>query len=204
MANKQKHLCPCGSGKRAKVCCREVSRNAKLAMTPSIKLEMRRTVESLAKEGRHSEASEILEKLVALSPRNPLIWNDLGVQYEAAGQIDKAFTALKRGHAIDSTYPPTLYNLGKFTLDYFVRLHETGYATKDSHKMLVEAIRFLNAYLDRDPENADGHYNLALAYGLNQNEDRALVHAEIALKLKGPSKAPLLWMKKPRGWFDFR
>lgn len=204
MANKQKHLCPCGSGKRAKVCCREVTGDAKLAMTPSIKLEMRRTAESLAGEGRHSEACEILEKLVALSPRNPLIWNDLGVQYEAAGQIDKAFTALKRGHAIDSTYPPTLYNLGKFTLDQFVNLHETGHATKDSHGLLVEAIRFLNANLDRDPENADGHYYLALAYGFNQDEARTRVHAEIALRLKKPSKAPLPWMKKPRGWFNFK
>jgi predicted Zn-dependent protease len=204
MANKQKHLCPCGSGKRAKVCCREVTRNAKLAMTPSIKLEMRRTSESLAREGRHSEACEILEKLVALSPRNPLIWNDLGVQYEAAGQIDKAFAALKRGHAIDSTYPPTLYNLGKFTLDQFISLNEAGLATVDTGRMLTEAIHFLNAYLDRDPENADGHYYLALAYGFNQNEDRALVHAEIALKLKGPSRALLLWMKKPKGWFDIR
>ena len=141
---------------RATVCCREVNRNTQLEMTPGIKLKMRRTVESLTKEGRHSEACEILEKLVALSPRNPLIWNDLGVQYEAAGQIDKAFTALKRGHAIDCTYPPTLYNLGKFTLDQFVSLHETGHAPKDSHRVLKEAIRFLNATLDRDPENADG------------------------------------------------
>jgi predicted Zn-dependent protease len=165
-------------------------------------MEMRTTAESLAREGKHSEACEILEKLAALSPRNPLIWNDLGVQYEAAGQIDKAFTALKCGHAIDSTYPPTLYNLGKLTLDQFVSLRETGDATKDSDKMLVEAIRFLNANLDRDPENADGHYYLALAYGFKQDEDRALVHAEIALRLKEPSKAPLLWMKRPRGWFD--
>jgi predicted Zn-dependent protease len=160
-------------------------------------------VESLANEGKHSEASEILEKLVAQSPRNPLIWNDLGVQYEAAGEIDKAFSALKRGHAIDSTFPPTLYNLGKFTLDQFISLNEAGLATADTGRMLVEAIRLLNAYLNRDPENADGHYFLALAYGLNKDENRALVHAEMALKLKGPSKL-LCWMKKPRGWFDFR
>ena|SRR5665213_3485081 len=147
MTNKQKHLCPCGSGKRAKACCREATRNVESAMTPSIKLEMRKTAESLAREERHSEACEILERLAALSPRNPLIWNDLGVQYEAAGQIDKAFAALKRGHAIDSTYPPTLYNLGKLTLDQFASLHEAGHAMKDSQNMLVEAIRFLNANL---------------------------------------------------------
>src|SRR5258708_26387661 len=98
MGNKNKHLCPCGSGKRMKVCCREVRRCAKLPMTPSAKLAMRRTAEAFAKVGKHLEACEILEKLVALSPRNPLIWNDLGVQYEAAGQTYKAFVALQPGH----------------------------------------------------------------------------------------------------------
>lgn len=199
MANKQKHLCPCGSGKRAKVCCRELTRDARSAIAPSIKLEMRKLAESLAREGRHSEACETLEKLAALSPMNPLIWNDLGIQYEAAGQIEKAFTALQRARAIDSTYPPTLYNLGRLTLHQFVTLHETGPATKDSHKLLVEAIRFLNANLDRDPENADGHYYLALAYGFNQDEVRAAAHAKIALRLKEPSKAPAIWMKRPVG-----
>jgi tetratricopeptide (TPR) repeat protein len=163
---------------------------------------MRRLAESLATEGRHSEACETLEKLAALSPRNPLIWNDLGIQYEAAGQIQKAFTALHRAHAIDSTYPPALYNLGRLTLHQFVSLHETGPATRESHKLLLEAIRFLNANLDRDPENADGHYYLALAYGFNQNENRAAAHAKIALQLKEPSEAPSIWMKRPIGWSD--
>ncbi len=204
MANKQKHLCPCGSGKRAKACCRGVMRNSTLAVSPSIKLEMRRTAKSLAHEGRHSEACEILEKLAALSPRNPLIWNDLGIQYEAAGQIDKAFIALERGHAIDSTYPPTLYNLGRLTLYRYISLHESGEDTKDTRKMLGQVIRFLNANLDRDPQNADGHYCLALAHGFNQDEDRALAHAKIAVRLKEPSEAPAIWMKRPTGWFDIK
>jgi predicted Zn-dependent protease len=167
-----------------KVCCREVSRSTK-PMTSSVKLAMRINAENSAKAGKHSEAIEILEKLLARSPRNPLIWNDLGVQYEAAGQIDKALIALRRGHAIESTYPPTLYNLGKFTLDRYMSLNEAGLATEaEKQDMLAEAISFLNAYLDRDPDSADGHYWIALAYGLNQDERMSLAHTTTAIRLK--------------------
>lgn len=163
-------------------------------MTRSTKLEMRRTVENLARERKHLEACEILEKLVALSPRNPLIWNDLGVQYEAAGHIDKAFIALRRGHQVDPTYPPTLYNLGKFTIDRFMRLQKSGELTNaESERMLAEAIGFLNANLDRDPENAEGHFYIALAYDLNRNEDMAQSHMTVALRLREALEVPSVW-----------
>jgi tetratricopeptide (TPR) repeat protein len=190
MGNKNKHLCPCGSGKRMKVCCREVTRSTKLQMTSSSKLAMRRSAEGLAKAGKHLEACEILEKLVAQSPRNPLIWNDLGVQYEASGQIDKALVALQRGHEVDSTYPPILYNLGKFTLDRLTSLREAGLPAPG---LLAEAIGFLNANLDRDPDNADGHHCLALAYRLNQDEPMALAHMTAAIRLRAALEAPPGW-----------
>jgi tetratricopeptide (TPR) repeat protein len=173
-----------------KVCCRETTGSAKLRLMSSAKLSMRRAAEGLAKEGRHLEACEILEKLVTVNARNPLIWNDLGVEYEAAGLTEKAFAALKRGHEIDPTYPPALYNLGKFTLDHFMRRHKEGLSTQG---MLAEAIGFLNANLDRDPDNADGHYCLALAYRLNQDEDTARAHMTAALKLRTALEAPSGW-----------
>jgi predicted Zn-dependent protease len=173
-----------------KVCCQEVTRSTKLKMTTSSKLVLRRSAEGLAKAGKHLEACEVLEKLVAQSPRNPLIWNDLGVQYEASGQIDKAFVALQRGHEVDSTYPPILYNLGKFTLDRLISLREAGHSAPG---MLAGAIGFLNANLDRDPDNADGHHCLALAYRLSQDEPMALAHMTAALRLRAALKAPSGW-----------
>jgi len=194
MGKNDKHLCPCGSGKRRKACCGEVPRGKMPAMTRSTNLEMRRAVESLVEEGRHLEACDVLEKLAAVSPRNPLIWNDLGVQYEAAGDIDKALVALRRGHAVDSTYPPTLYNLGKFTLDRYTKLHKDGTLSEaEMQEMLGEAIGFLNANLDRDPDNADGHYALALAYSLNRDEAMAVAHMTVALRLKESLEAPSGW-----------
>jgi predicted Zn-dependent protease len=153
-------------------------------LTSDDKLAMRRAAERLAAEGRQLEACEILERLAAASPRNPLIWNDLGVRYEAAGEIDKAIAALKRGHAVDSTYPPTLYNLGKFTLDRVISPHEAG-LPRDG--LLAEAIGFLNANLDRDPENADAHFCLAQAYELQQDGAMAGAHRIVAMRLRGAS-----------------
>ena len=156
-----------------------------LSPMPSRKLEMRREVERLDRAGRHLEACEILVQLLAVSPRNPLIWNDLGIQYEACGQTEKALDALRRGHLCDSTYPPILYNLGKFTLDKFIRLHNARtLGHTDGQELLKKAAEFLNANLDRDPDNADAHHNLALVYALGRDDARAKAHVTIALGLR--------------------
>jgi tetratricopeptide (TPR) repeat protein len=168
-----------------KLCCREVAHTTKLSLTPSKKLEMRRKVEELDRAGQHLGACEVLRQLLEVSPRNPLIWNDLGIQYEASGQHDKAVDALRRGYLCDSTYPPILYNLGKFMLDRFIRLHNAEELIDGEGQTLLEkAAEFLNANLDRDPDNADAHYNLALVYALGQDERRAQVHMTVALHSK--------------------
>jgi tetratricopeptide (TPR) repeat protein len=195
MANSERHLCACGSGKRAKLCCKKLARTRKLSATPSMKLEMRRQVEKLDLAGRHLEACEILTQLLAASPANPLIWNDLGVQYEACGQTDRALEALWRGHLCDSTYPPILYNLGKFTLDKFVRLRNSIQLTdSEGSELLRKAAEFLNANLDRDPDNADAHYNLALVYTLSGDTSRAQIEMTLALRIKQELGLPSDWI----------
>lgn len=168
-----------------KLCCGGVVLNKKLSLTPDEKLEMRRKAEELDRAGQHLEACEILELLLAASPRNPLIWNDLGIQYEASGQTDKALDALRLGYLCDPTYPPILYNLGKVTLDRFIRLHHAGKLTHAGGQRLLEkAAKFLNANLDRDPDNADAHYNLALLYALGQDKPMAQAHMTVARRMR--------------------
>jgi tetratricopeptide (TPR) repeat protein len=190
MENKKKQLCSCGSGRRLRACCDEVKRRTEPQGPGRNKLAMRKAAEELAQQGKHLEACEILERLAALSPHNPLIWNDLGVQYEAAGEIDKALTALRRGRAADPSYPPTLYNLGKFMLDRCMHLQRAG---SPAPAMLAEAVDLLNANLDRDPDNADAHHCLALAHGLNQNEPMARAHMTAATRLRAASTVPPGW-----------
>jgi Flp pilus assembly protein TadD len=140
------------------------------------KAEMRRMVEELALAGRHVEACEILEKLAGLSPRNPLIWNDLGAMYEAAGEIAKAMAALRRSCEVDPGFAPALYNLGKIGVDRCRRQADAA--------ELEEAIRLLKASLDGDPENALGHDYLAVAYGLKGEERLAEAHRVVARRLR--------------------
>lgn len=196
MAENNRHLCTCGSGKRAKLCCGKPTRTMKLSVTPRMKLEMRQQVEKLDLAGRHAEACEILNHLLAVSPKNPLIWNDLGVQYEASGQSDQALEALRRGHLCDSTYPPILYNLGKFTLDKFIRLQNSRKLTEsEGSDLLRKAATFLNANLDRDPDNADAHYNLALVYALSGDMGRAHIEMTVALRMKQELQLPSDWLR---------
>ena len=187
--SQNKHLCLCGSGKRTKVCCGRPSRGSE-PLSSKLKLEMRQNAEALAEAGRDLDAAAILEELASRSPGNPLIWNDLGVQYEAAGEIERAMAALRRGYAADSSYPPTLFNLGKFTLDRY--RHLKAREEQDAStlaEMLVEAIGFLNANLDRDPENADCHYWMALACALHGDELLAEAHRVVAARLRQGAKA---------------
>jgi tetratricopeptide (TPR) repeat protein len=177
-----------------KVCCREAAGATRLSLTSARKLEMRRQVDELDRAGQHSEACEILIQLLAASPRNPLIWNDLGIQYEASDQPEKALEALHRGYLCDSTYPPILYNLGKFTLDRFIRLRNAGeLPVPEGPTLLEQAAQFLNANLDRDPDNADAHYNLALIYALIHDEPRAQAHMTLALRMKQELLPPSDW-----------
>jgi tetratricopeptide (TPR) repeat protein len=195
MGNNNKHLCPCGSGKRQKLCCRDNALVKKPSLTPDEKLEMRKRVERLDRAGQHLEACEVLEQLLVISPRNPLIWNDLGIQYEASGQHDKALEALRRGHLCEATYPPIWYNLGLFTLARFIRFQKAGELTpKEGKKLLDTAAKFLNGNLDRDPDNADAHYNLALVYFLSSDESRAEAHATIALRMNQELELPSRWL----------
>lgn len=71
--SRNKHLCPCGSGKRAKFCCRPDAPPVKFGFTSGEKLELRQAAEAFAAKGKHQEAIEILERLVKARPHNPLI-----------------------------------------------------------------------------------------------------------------------------------
>ena len=158
---------------------------------------MRAAADALVREGKPLEACALLERLALDSPRNPMIWNDLGVQYEAAGEIERAFAALRRAHQEDATFPPTLYNLGKFTLERYMSLQEAGPVDEDHGRALLnEAIAFLNANLDQDRENVDAHHFIALAYGLLDNDTLATAHLAVAARLRGQLQAASNWRLK--------
>ena len=171
MGEHKRQLCPCGSGKHRKACC--------LAFPRGTRLELEESARRLSRAGRHAEAFEYLEERVALNPENPLIWNDLGNEYAAAGDFDNAISALKRGHEADPGHPLPLYNLGVHLLN---RARELP--IDKSSSMATEAVRFFRLSLALDPENAAAHHNIAMAYGILQDTHRAGIHLAEALRLQ--------------------
>ena len=176
MAKRNEHLCPCGSGKRMKLCCRTPAKAAKVALEDAAL--------RLSQAGRHAEACQALEQRAALSPTNPMIWNDLGNEYAAAGQPEKAIAALKRALKVDPAFPLPLYNLGVHTLGRCVALQQSHQASpKEAEEMAWEAIGYFNASLAKDPDNAACHRSLARAYAIVKESGKASAHTMEAIRL---------------------
>lgn len=180
MGERNKHLCPCGSGKRMKVCCRTAAKASKVALE--------QTALRLADAGDHAAACEALEQRVALSPGNPLIWNDLGNEYAAEGQLDRAISALKHALQLDSSLPLTHFNLGVHRLNRCIEMQKSGAAKSDTEEMAWEAISSFNAMLVKEPDNAACHRNLATAYGIVGDGKQARRHVLEALRLTPASE----------------
>jgi len=145
------------------------------------KLELERSAKTFAETGKHAEAAEALRKRVRLSPENPMVWNDLGVQSMAAGLPEAAYEAFQRAHQALPDYPLALYNLGAFAMVCCV----LGQGVQDSpvertQSLAQEAIRYLTRSLDREPSLTQAHVLLSAAYGVIGDEVRAQFHRQQA------------------------
>jgi tetratricopeptide (TPR) repeat protein len=143
----------------------------------------------------HVEAAEALEKRAKLSPKNPMVWNDLGVEYVAAGQLDRAAAAFTQAHAVYPEYPLPLYNLGKLALDHCLK--EQASTRVFVRKFAVEAVGFLCGSLERDPGLAPAHALLSFAYQSLGEEVLARAHLQESLRLE-----PKLVMGPKLSWRD--
>jgi Flp pilus assembly protein TadD len=66
----------------------------------------------LRQTGKLDESSDELQLAVALSPNQPVYWNQLGVTYRQLGKFDKARTAYEKAIALDDSYAAPYLNLG--------------------------------------------------------------------------------------------
>jgi Flp pilus assembly protein TadD len=148
-------------------------------------LALRREVARFSHEGRHAEAAAVLEGLLLARPKNPLIWNDLGVALDAMGETERAIAAFRRGLVLsEPAYPPLRFHLARLQLEAFLR--ETDVAsrkTEAARTALAEIAVQLNASLDGDPENVEAHNLLAVTYELLERDDLAALHAEVARRM---------------------
>jgi tetratricopeptide (TPR) repeat protein len=66
----------------------------------------------LTRQGNYAEAIQKLKTATALLPRDPRVWNLLGIAYHKNGQVQDAFNAYRAALQRDSGFASSHYNLG--------------------------------------------------------------------------------------------
>ena len=128
----------------------------------------------------HTEAAQVLADRAQLSPHNPMIWNDLGVELMAAGQPDAACRAFLRAHKSFPEYPLPLYNLGRLSMNRVAEHPQQASSPELVRKLAAEAIDYLNQSLSKDPLLRQAHALLSIAYSLVGDKAQANFHAQKA------------------------
>ncbi len=151
------------------------------------KLELEKAARHFIDLDMHAEACEVLEERASLSPENPLIWNDLGVQRVAAGQPSDALIAFQRAVEVFPGYPVALYNLGKLSLDRCLEeLRLQGGRQKQDDRILglaTEAANYLRKSLAKDMSLACAHELLHKVFEILEDRQKASSHLAQALRL---------------------
>jgi len=122
----------------------------------------------LGKTGRYSEALNINQKAVALSPQDAAAHNNLGITLKELGRFDEAAVSYKKAIVLNPSFYEAQYNLG------------TIFIEKDKFS---EAERILRGAIKLKPEDDEAHYNLGLTlHGLGKL-DEALASFKLSIIL---------------------
>ncbi len=172
-----------------------------LRRDPAFEPAMQKLGMTLRQLGRASEAIDVLRRAVAVDNR-AITWNELGLSYQAAGQVAGATAALEKAIMIDPDFAEAYNNLG------IIRFG--GGEAAQAELSFREAIRIRPDYADAHgnlgnllaakgdlsgaedhfcsslrlrPDDANTHYNYAMALGQGQRFDEAQRELEEALRL---------------------
>jgi predicted Zn-dependent protease len=135
---------------------------------------------TLNRLGRNTEAMETFQKVLSIAPDDMDVIRDLGICYYQLGQADKAIIPLKE---VVAAYPndveAALY-LGKV-------YNATGNYS--------DAIKLFNTLKPPISDDADVHYNLAVAYGKTDQAGWSHYHFAMYFKKKRRFDAALFHLK---------
>jgi len=143
--------CPCGSGRKFKVCCGTLQSTAKrsgaipTASTPTAESVLR-SAEHLLRAGEYEQALGPLVEGARLLPRNAALLSDLGKAYLFAQRLPEAIKWLRRAIDLQPTRAHSHFNLG-------LAMEQSGDFTKafESYRRAVAL----------DPQLAEAHGRMA-------------------------------------------
>jgi tetratricopeptide (TPR) repeat protein len=134
---------------------------------------------------KFNEASVLYKEMIKMTPNEAVVWGNLAKA--EAGMLDQqaALDAAKKAAELD----PKEYSGLQAQMQAWVSF-EAGLHALQS-KDFPKAVKWLTESLKVQPQNPDGYYNLALAYGHQRKYDEALKSIDEALKQKPNEKAYL-------------
>jgi tetratricopeptide (TPR) repeat protein len=112
----------------------------------------------LTRQGNYAEAIEKLKTATALLPRDPRVWNLLGLAYHKSGQVQDAFNAYRAALQRDSGFGSAHYNLGCLYFD---------------QNQFQNAITELTQYTKLEPKQHFAWMKLAVAHLRDRQFDQA-------------------------------
>lgn len=136
--------CPCGSGKKFKLCCQSNKKNKVPSLTTSIP-EFLHKAHMHFQNGHFSQAEGILHQILRLAPKHPDTLHLLGAIALQDARIEESVQLISRAIAINPFNPVYFSNLG-LALQY--------------QGQLEEAIRSFRRAIGLNPNYADAWYNL--------------------------------------------
>ncbi len=168
-------------------------------------------------QGQLSRAVEEYEKSIAVDPRNPAAFNNLGVALKESGRLDLASEAFQKALALDPKYEKALNNLGVIryrkgqyeeAIDLFKQALRINSANVESYTNLGviylmaerydDALEAFRQGLRHDPKLAEAHYNLGLLWERRGNRENAQRHYQKFVELASDRHAVLVAKVKER------
>jgi tetratricopeptide (TPR) repeat protein len=144
--------------------------HAELANVPKPALELYNSALKLAQENKNKAAIEKLNQAIAAHPDFMLAYNELGVQYQKTGDLDKADEALQAALKISPTSFAPLVNHG------IVLVRRKKYADAEAD---------LRAAIKENDKSAIAHFYLGRALAYLGNFDDAEKELTAAITLGG-------------------
>ena len=172
-------LCPCGSGKKYKNCCKSA-----LSQPMERHNGTSQSAQAYVAQGKHYETLGMLDEAIrsyhaalSVTPSRAEVHNDLGLLYQAKGQLDAAVGSYRAALAINPELAPAHFNLGRT-----LQIQGQYEAATESY------LRFL-AF---DPDYFQAHHNLGVAFEALGLWDSAVAGYKRAFELK-PAFFPSLF-----------
>lgn len=133
---------------------------SELSLLPEVRREYERAMDDAA-DGDHDEAVKRLERVVAMAPEFYSGWVDLGNQYNASGEIERAVAAYGKAIEIDPENALAFVDLGALRYQEGERARANGNADA-ALAAYIDSDKSLQRAIELDPGSVEAYFHLGV------------------------------------------